>query len=272
MLPSCTALPLAGQALFTRSPANQRGRRGAWTRCADTVCSWRGKWLLCFAAGPCGRVRGEQRGGFPGAGQEALADPKVHPGSWSPEGACGCLWAGNVLGGVKGKCASEGISCLAVARAVDLEAPISSRLTSRKWCEKQPQSSKNPLGSGRGQGALLSLCGTIPFVLFASQTKQSKNLLSETARRRGHKSQASPKPSFGQRVCGTHRPSPSRPSCSRCSTPLYPPVCSLCSPERKWQGRVYILLLIPSSFQFLPAKLGNTLFMFPQPPSHLFRL
>lgn len=228
--------------------------------------------MLCFAAGPCGRVRGEQRGGFPGAGQEALADPKVHPGSWSPEGACGCLWAGNVLGGVKGKCASEGISCLAVARAVALEAPISSRLTSRKWCEKQPQSSKNPLGSGRGQGALLSLCGTIPFVLFASQTKQSKNLLSETARRRGHKSQASPKPSFGQRVCGTHRPSPSRPSCSRCSTPLYPPVCSLCSPERKWQGRVYILLLIPSSFQFLPAKLGNTLFMFPQPPSHLFRL
>lgn len=174
--------------------------------------------------------------------------------------------------GVKGKCASEGISCLAVARAVALEAPISSRLTSRKWCEKQPQSSKNPLGSGRGQGALLSLCGTIPFVLFASQTKQSKNLLSETARRRGHRSQASPKPSFGQRVCGTHRPSPSRPSCSRCSTPLYPPVCSFCSPERKWQGRVYILLLIPSSFQFLPAKLGNTLFMFPQPPSHLFRL
>lgn len=35
--PSCTVLPLAAGALFTRRPTNQRGRRGAWTQCA---ASW----------------------------------------------------------------------------------------------------------------------------------------------------------------------------------------------------------------------------------------
>lgn len=34
VLPSCTAPPLAARSLFTRSPTNQRGRSGAWTRCA----------------------------------------------------------------------------------------------------------------------------------------------------------------------------------------------------------------------------------------------
>lgn len=82
--PSCTVLPLATWPLFTRPLTNQRGRRGAWTRCAP---SW-GKWLL-FG---CAALRGGGAG--PGAaggspGRLGPRDPEPHPGDSSWE--LGCL-------------------------------------------------------------------------------------------------------------------------------------------------------------------------------------
>lgn len=71
MLPSCTALPLAARSLFTRSPANQRGRSGAWTRCAP------GGENGCCAPLP-GRREGAEGGGAASLGsrrKEDLADP-----------------------------------------------------------------------------------------------------------------------------------------------------------------------------------------------------
>lgn len=144
--------------------------------------------LRCPAvAGACGGSSGAAFLGLGwGVGRRTSLTLKCILGL-GPRRACAGTSGLRTCLGVKGKCASEGISCLALARAIDFEALVYSRLTSREWCEKQPQSSKNPLGSGWGQAVLLSLCGKIPFVLCASQTKQSKNLLSETARRTGHK-------------------------------------------------------------------------------------
>lgn len=76
VLPSCTAPPLAARALFTRSPANQRGRSGAWTRCAP------GGENGCCAA-PRLREEGAEglRSGFPPAQRKrGLTDPKIYRG------------------------------------------------------------------------------------------------------------------------------------------------------------------------------------------------
>lgn len=65
--PSCTVLPLATWSLFTRPPTNQRGRRGAWTRCAPS-----GEDSCCSGAQPC-----QEEGRGPG---QRVAPP----GGWDP--------------------------------------------------------------------------------------------------------------------------------------------------------------------------------------------
>lgn len=67
--PSCTVLPLATWPLFTRPPTNQRGRRGAWTRCAPS-----GENGCCSGAQPC-----QQEGRGPGR-----RVPSLPPGGWDP--------------------------------------------------------------------------------------------------------------------------------------------------------------------------------------------
>lgn len=127
VLPSCTALPLAARALFTRSPANQRGRSGAWTRCAP------GGENGCCAPLPrrregaegCGAVSlGSRR-------KEDLADPKnVSRASGLRKAGADDSGRGAVFEGKRRTCFG-GISCLALARRINLEAPVYSRPTNR---------------------------------------------------------------------------------------------------------------------------------------------
>lgn len=138
VLPSCTALPLAARPLFTRSPTNQRGRSGAWTRCAP------GGENGCCARQPR-REEGAEglRGRLP-----PPEDAQGKPGGSGPSRTLAFITGGGRRGAgadasgvgaafeAKRKCAYVGISCLTSASAINLEATVYFRLTSRKSGEK----------------------------------------------------------------------------------------------------------------------------------------
>lgn len=127
VLPSCTALPLAARSLFTRSPANQRARSGAWTRSAP------GGENGCCAPKPHGEEGAEGGGAAslgPGGRRTSLT-LKMYPGLVAFGGRVRMLQGWERRLEVTGNCAYEGISCLALVRTINLEAPVYSRLTNR---------------------------------------------------------------------------------------------------------------------------------------------
>lgn len=163
-----------------------------------------------------------------------------------------------------------GISCLALASAINLGATVYSRLTSRKSCEKQSLHSKNTSDLGRRPGS-------------AGVTVQEETLCPSLAPRlcqhptdceRKGELATSCNPPFSPQwtkgMLGLLPPSlaPRSPgtACLRCSHSLYPLFCSLCSLERRNRACSHPVGFIPPSLQFLPAKLRNILFMFPRLP------
>lgn len=138
----------------------------------DTVCSWRGKWLLCIAAG-LGGGGGGAMGRLPMcSSKDCFADPKIYARPVILEGRVRMLLEWELYFEVKRKCAYDGISCLTSANVINLEATVYSRLTNRKSCEKQSQSSKNTLGWGGGQGVQSLLLRKILFVLLLPRISQ----------------------------------------------------------------------------------------------------
>ena len=98
--------------------------------------------------------------------------PKIYPRPVVLEGRVRMLLEWELYFEVKRKCAYDGISCLTSANVINLEATVYSRLTNRKSCEKQSQSSKNTLGWGGGQGVQSLLLRKIPFVLLLPRISQ----------------------------------------------------------------------------------------------------
>lgn len=104
--------------------------------------------------------------------KECFADPKIYPRPVVLEGRVRMLLEWELYFEVKRKCAYDGISCLTSASVINLEATVYSRLTNRKSCEKQSQSSKNTLGWGGGQGVQSLLLRKILFVLLLPRISQ----------------------------------------------------------------------------------------------------
>ena len=192
---------------------------------------------------------------------------------------------------VKRKCAYDGISCLTSANVINLEATVYSRLTNRKSCEEQSQSSKNTLGWGGGQGVQSLLLRKIPFVLLLPRISQKstnnplllpappikKSRLCGKEKRTCHKLLTSLQRSQQSEYVGLigHPPLPFQPleleaggSDPCASAPASSTRFSLFSGPVQY-GRVHILPLIPSSLQSLICRVREH-FMFSQLPHYLF--
>lgn len=169
-----------------------------------------------------------------------------------------------------------GISCLALASAINLGATVYSRLTSRKSCEKQSLHSKNTSDLGRRPGSAgvtvreETLCPSLAPRLCQHPT--------DCERKGELATSCNPpfSPQWTKGMLGLLPPSlaPRSPgtACLRCPHSLYPLFCSLCSLERRNRACSHPVGFIPPSLQFLPAKLRNILFMFPPPPRYLLVL